>query len=113
LFKELHVDAYFLEYDDARSGNFEPLRHLPSGKSVVLGLLSSKIPETQGDESVLQRLHEASEYVPGGLESICLSHQCGFSSTQEGNELTEDEQWKKIASMVKIAKAVWGEDISQ
>jgi 5-methyltetrahydropteroyltriglutamate--homocysteine methyltransferase len=110
LFKELDVDVYFLEYDDARSGNFEPLRHLPDGKFVVLGLMSSKLPHVQDEASILARINEAKEYVPGGLERMCLSHQCGFSSTQEGNELTEEEQWAKIASMVAIAKKVWGED---
>jgi len=113
LLKNLNVDAYFLEYDDARSGDFRPLRHLPEGKFVVLGLMSSKKAEVEDEGEIVKRLNEAAEYVPKGLEQLCLSHQCGFSSTMEGNELSEDQQWAKVRKMVEIAKRVWGEDISQ
>ncbi|KAF3935313.1 hypothetical protein ABW19_dt0206836 [Dactylella cylindrospora] len=113
LFKELNVDVYFLEYDDARSGDFKPLRHLPEGKFVVMGLMSSKKAELGAEEAIVKRLGEAAEHVPKGLEQLCLSHQCGFSSTMEGNELTEEQQWAKIRQLIDIAKKVWGSDISQ
>lgn len=113
LFKDLNVDAYFLEYDDARSGDFAPLRHLPAHKVVVLGLMSSKKNTLDDKETIIKRLHEAAAFCPRGLEQLCLSHQCGFSSTMEGNQLTEEEQWAKIRLEVEIAKEVWGEDISK
>lgn len=107
LFKELNVDAYFLEYDDARSGDFKPLRHLPENKVVVLGLMSSKINTLDDKQQIIDRLNEAAKYCPRGLEQLCLSHQCGFSSTAEGNDLTEDEQWAKVRLEVEIANEVW------
>lgn len=113
LFKELNVDAYFLEYDDARSGDFKPLRHLPENKVVVLGLMSSKKSSLDDKQEIIERLKQAAEVCPKGLDQLCLSHQCGFSSTAEGNELTEDQQWAKIRLEVKIAKQVWGEDLSR
>jgi len=113
LFKELNVDAYFLEYDDARSGDFAPLRFLPENKIVVLGLLSSKKHTLDDKETIIKRLKEAAAFCPKGLEQLCISHQCGFSSTQEGNDLTEDEQWAKVRLEVNIAKEVWGEDLSK
>ena len=113
LFKDLNVDAYFLEYDDARSGDFAPLRHLPEHKVVVLGLMSSKKNTLDDKASIIKRLHEAAKVCPKGLDQLCLSHQCGFSSTMEGNQLTEEEQWAKIRLEVEIAKEVWGEDISK
>lgn len=113
LFKDLNVDAYFLEYDDARSGDFAPLRHLPEHKVVVLGLMSSKKNILDDKETIIKRLHEAAKVCPKGLDQLCLSHQCGFSSTMEGNQLTEEEQWAKIRLEVEIAKEVWGEDISK
>ena len=113
LFKDLNVDAYFLEYDDARSGDFAPLRHLPAHKVVVLGLMSSKKNTLDDKEMIIKRLHEAARVCPKGLDQLCLSHQCGFSSTMEGNQLTEEEQWAKIRLEVEIAKEVWGEDISR
>jgi 5-methyltetrahydropteroyltriglutamate--homocysteine methyltransferase len=113
LFKELDVDVYFLEYDDERSGDFQPLTHLPANKFVVMGLMSSKIAQIDNEEAVVARIHEASKFVPGGLQQMCLSHQCGFSSTQEGNELTEEQQWKKLRLEVSIAKGVWGSDLAQ
>lgn len=113
LFKDLNVDAYFLEYDDARSGDFAPLRHLPEGKVVVLGLLSSKKEELDDREEIVKRLEEAAKIVPGGLGSLCLSHQCGFSSTVEGNDLGVDRQWEKVRLEVEIAKQIWGDDLSK
>lgn len=112
LFKELNVDAYFLEYDDARSGDFSPLRHLPEHKVVVLGVMSSKKNTLDDKEEIINRLKEAANIAPKGLDQLCLSHQCGFSSTSEGNELSEEEQWAKIRLEVEIAKSVWGEDLS-
>ncbi|KAK0624957.1 methionine synthase [Bombardia bombarda] len=112
LFKELDVDVYFLEYDDERSGDFAPLRHLPAGKTVVLGVMSSKKAELDDKEVVKRRLNEAAGYCVGGLDQLCLSHQCGFSSTAEGNDLSEEEQWAKVRLEVEIAKEVWGDDLS-
>ncbi|KAF2141974.1 uncharacterized protein K452DRAFT_287167 [Aplosporella prunicola CBS 121167] len=113
LFKDLNVDAYFLEYDDARSGDFAPLRHLPPHKVVVLGLMSSKKAEVDDRDEIVKRLREAAEVCPGGLDQLCLSHQCGFSSTAEGNALSEEQQWEKVRLEVSIAKEIWGEDLSQ
>ena len=105
LFNELHVDAYFLEYDDERSGDFSPLRHVPADKTVVLGLVTSKHPELEPADELMKRIEEASRYV--ALEQLCLSPQCGFASTVEGNALTEDEQWAKLRHVVDIAAMVW------
>jgi 5-methyltetrahydropteroyltriglutamate--homocysteine methyltransferase len=113
LFKELNVDAYFLEYDDARSGDFKPLRHLPEHKVVVLGVMSSKKNMPDDKAEIIGRLKEAAEVAPKGLDQLCLSHQCGFSSTVEGNELSEEEQWAKVRLEVEIAKELWGEDLSK
>jgi 5-methyltetrahydropteroyltriglutamate--homocysteine methyltransferase len=104
--------VYFLEYDDSRSGDFEPLRILPENKIVVLGLMSSKKSELDDKEDIVGRLKQAASYCPRGLDQLCLSHQCGFSSTQEGNELTEEQQWAKIKLEVEIAKSVWGDDLA-
>ncbi|KAL2143389.1 hypothetical protein VTI28DRAFT_10503 [Corynascus sepedonium] len=112
LFKELDVDVYFLEYDDARSGDFSPLRFLPENKIVVLGVMSSKKAELDDKEDIVRRLNEAAKFCPRGLDQLCLSHQCGFSSTVEGNDLTEEQQWAKVKLSVEIAKQVWGEDLS-
>lgn len=106
LFNELDVDAYFLEYDDERSGDFAPLRHVPSNKTVVLGLITSKRPELEDADDVAARIEQAAAYVP--LDQLCLSPQCGFASTVEGNEMTEDQQWAKLAHVVAIAERVWG-----
>ncbi|KAK3948829.1 hypothetical protein QBC32DRAFT_49075 [Pseudoneurospora amorphoporcata] len=113
LFKGLNVDVYFLEFDDARSGDFSPLRHLPEDKIVVLGVMSSKKAELDDKTEIIKRLKEAAEYCPRGLDQLCLSHQCGFSSTKEGNDLTVEEQWAKVRLEVEIAKEVWGDDLSQ
>jgi 5-methyltetrahydropteroyltriglutamate--homocysteine methyltransferase len=112
LFKQLDVDVYFLEYDDARSGDFKPLRHLPENKIVVLGVLSSKVPELDVKEQIVSRVMEAANFCPRGLDQLCLSHQCGFSSTMEGNDLSVEQQWAKIKLEVEIAKQIWDEDLS-
>jgi 5-methyltetrahydropteroyltriglutamate--homocysteine methyltransferase len=105
LFNELAVDAYFLEYDDERSGGFEPLRFVPPGKTVVLGLVTSKRPELEPYEELAARVEAASAHVP--MDRLCLSPQCGFASTVEGNELTHDEQWAKLAHVVDVAGRLW------
>jgi 5-methyltetrahydropteroyltriglutamate--homocysteine methyltransferase len=106
LFQQMKVDAYFLEYDDERSGDFAPLRFLPRDKSVVLGLMSSKHPEVEGADQIKVRIEEAAHFVD--LDQCALSHQCGFSSTVHGNRLTIDEQWPKLARMIEVAGQVWG-----
>jgi len=106
LFGELRVDGYFLEYDDERSGGFEPLRFVPKGKYVVLGLVTSKRPALESKDALKRRVEEAAKYVP--FEQICLSPQCGFSSTQEGNALTADEQIAKLRLVVETAHELWG-----
>jgi 5-methyltetrahydropteroyltriglutamate--homocysteine methyltransferase len=105
LFNELQVDAYFLEYDDERSGDFAPLRHVPDGKTVVLGLVTSKRPELESYDELAARVEEASAYVP--LQQLCLSPQCGFASTVEGNALTAEEQWAKLSLVVDSAARIW------
>ncbi len=106
LFNEMNIDAFFLEYDDERSGDFAPLRHMPKGKTVVLGLMSSKKADVEPADAIRKRIDEAAAYVP--LEQCALSHQCGFSSTAHGNELSEDDQWRKLDRCVEVAQAVWG-----
>ncbi len=105
LFNEMNIDAFFLEYDDERSGDFAPLRFVPKDKRIVLGLMSSKFPQAESKEEVKKRIHEAAAYVP--LEQLALSHQCGFSSTAHGNEIGEDDQWRKLARCVEVAREVW------
>jgi 5-methyltetrahydropteroyltriglutamate--homocysteine methyltransferase len=106
LFTEMDVDAFFLEYDDERSGDFAPLRFVPPDKRVVLGLMSSKQAAVEPADAIKRRIDEASAYI--GLEQCALSHQCGFSSTAHGNELSEDDQWRKLARTVEVAADVWG-----
>jgi 5-methyltetrahydropteroyltriglutamate--homocysteine methyltransferase len=107
LLNELQVDGFFMEWDDERSGGFEPLRFLPKGeKQVVLGLVTTKRGELESKDELKRRIEEASKYAP--LEQLCLSPQCGFSSTVEGNALTEDEQWAKLRLVVEVAEEVWG-----
>jgi len=106
LFHELAVDRFLLEYDDERSGSFEPLRLVPQGKVVVLGLVSSKRSAMEQKEDLLRRIDEASQFLP--LEQLAISPQCGFASTMEGNLLTEDEQWAKLQLVVDTAREVWG-----
>jgi 5-methyltetrahydropteroyltriglutamate--homocysteine methyltransferase len=107
LFQGMDVDAYFLEYDDARSGNFDPLRYVPHGKTVVLGIVSTKVPELERREDIIARIRQAERYLP--LENLCLSPQCGFSSTVHGNQVTHDDQWAKLALVVDTAREVWGD----
>jgi 5-methyltetrahydropteroyltriglutamate--homocysteine methyltransferase len=107
LLNELQVDGFFMEWDDERSGGFEPLRFLPKGgKQVVLGLVTSKRGELESKDELKRRIEEASKHAP--LEQLCLSPQCGFSSTVEGNSLSEDEQWAKLRLIVEVAQEVWG-----
>jgi len=107
LLNELQVDGFFMEWDDERSGGFEPLRFLPKGdKHVVLGLVTTKRGELEPKDELKRRIEEASEYAP--IEQLCLSPQCGFSSTVEGNELTHEEQWAKLRLIVEVAEEVWG-----
>jgi 5-methyltetrahydropteroyltriglutamate--homocysteine methyltransferase len=107
LLNELEVDGFFMEWDDERSGGFEPLRFLPKGeKQVVLGLVTTKRGELEARDELLRRIEEAARYAP--LEQLCLSPQCGFSSTVEGNLLTADEQWAKLRLIVDVAREVWG-----
>ena len=106
LFGQLEVDGFFLEYDDARSGGFEPLRFVPKDKIVVLGLVSTKRGALESKDDLKRRLEEASKFVP--LEQVCLSPQCGFSSTVEGNALTIDDQIAKLRLIVETAREVWG-----
>jgi methionine synthase II (cobalamin-independent) len=107
LFSELEVDGFFMEWDDERSGGFEPLRLLPKGpKHVVLGLVTTKRGELESRDELLRRIEAASQYAP--LDQLCLSPQCGFSSTVEGNELTEEQQWAKLRLIVDLAGQVWG-----
>ena len=106
LFGELGVDGFFLEYDDARSGGFEPLRFVPKGKLVVLGLVTTKRGELEDKDELKRRIEEASQFVD--LDQLCLSPQCGFSSTAEGNNVTYDEQVAKLRRIVEVAEEVWG-----
>ena len=106
LFGEIAVDAFLLEYDDERSGSFEPLRFLPPGKVVVLGLVSSKHGQLETREKILRRVDEAAAYAP--LEQLCLSPQCGFASTCEGNDITPDDQRRKLELVVSCAEEIWG-----
>ena len=107
LFSELDVDGFFLEYDDERSGGFEPLRFVPQGKQVVLGLVTTKRPELESKDDLKRRVDEAAKYVP--LDQLCLSGQCGFSSTVEGNALTAGEQLAKLRLIVETAHDIWGD----
>jgi 5-methyltetrahydropteroyltriglutamate--homocysteine methyltransferase len=106
LFSGLRVDRFLLEYDDARSGSFEPLRFVPRGKAVVLGLVSSKLPALESEDALARRIDQAARYVP--LEDLALSPQCGFASTMEGNLLSEEDQWAKLRLVVQTARRVWG-----
>jgi 5-methyltetrahydropteroyltriglutamate--homocysteine methyltransferase len=106
VFTGLDVDAFFLEYDTERAGSFEPLRYVPKGKTVVLGLVSSKVPELEKKDELKRRIDAATKYVP--LENLCLSPQCGFSSTHHGNKLSADDQWRKLGLVLEVSKSVWG-----
>jgi 5-methyltetrahydropteroyltriglutamate--homocysteine methyltransferase len=106
LFNELDVDGFFLEYDDERSGGFEPLRFVPAGKHVVLGLVTTKRARLESKDDLKRRIDDAAKYVP--LDQLCLSGQCGFASTEQGNALTADEQKAKLELIVSVADEVWG-----
>jgi 5-methyltetrahydropteroyltriglutamate--homocysteine methyltransferase len=107
LFNEIDVDGYFMEWDDDRSGGFEPLRLLPKGhKQVVLGLVTTKVGDLEQKDSLKRRIESAAKFAP--LSQLCLSPQCGFASTEEGNLLAEESQWKKLSTVVEVAKEVWG-----
>ena len=106
LFGEENVNAYYLEYDDERSGGFTPLAKITGNKKVVLGLVTTKTPKLEDKQSVIARIKEASKYVP--LENLYLSPQCGFASCEIGNKLTEEEQWAKLKLVKEIAEEVWG-----
>jgi len=106
IFGGLDVDAFFLEFDSDRAGGFEPLRHLAAGKTVVLGLVTSKSPELEHADDLVARIQQATEFVP--VEQLALSPQCGFSSSHHGNALTEDDQWRKLSLVVDVAGRVWG-----
>ena len=106
LFNKVNVDGYFLEWDSDRAGGFEPLRFLPKSKTVVLGLITSKTGAIENKDFVKRRIEDASKYAP--LEQLCLSPQCGFASTEEGNVLAEDEQWEKLRLVTEVADEVWG-----
>ena len=107
LFNEMNIDAFFMEYDDERSGDFAPLRFVPEDKTIVLGLVTTKLGELETQKDLLQRVDEASKYV--ALDQLCLSPQCGFSSTVEGNAITADDQWRKLDLVVDTARQIWGD----
>ena len=106
LFGEENVNAYFLEFDDERSGGFEPLSKVSGDKKVVLGLITTKSPELEDKAEVIKRIHEAEKYIP--LDRLYLSPQCGFASCEIGNKLTEEQQWAKLALVKEVAEEVWG-----
>ena len=106
LFNELAVDGYFLEYDDARSGDFAPLRHVPKGKTVVLGFVSTKVGTLESKDDLKRRIDAAAKLVP--LDQLCLSPQCGFSSTVHGNDIAVESQAAKLRLVVETARDVWG-----
>ena len=107
LLGEVDIDGYFLEYDTERAGGFEPLRFVPKGKKqVVLGLVTSKSGTLEKKDDIKRRIDEATKYVD--IDQLCLSPQCGFASTEEGNILAEDEQWAKLRMIVELADEVWG-----
>jgi 5-methyltetrahydropteroyltriglutamate--homocysteine methyltransferase len=107
LFNQINSDAYFMEYDTERAGGFEPLRFVPRGpKIVVLGIMTSKTGELESKDELKRRIDDAAKFLP--LEQLALSPQCGFASTEEGNTLTEDQQWAKLARCVEVAREVWG-----
>jgi 5-methyltetrahydropteroyltriglutamate--homocysteine methyltransferase len=108
LFNELDVDGFFMEWDDERSGGFEPLRFVPKGdKQIVLGLVTTKRGELESKDELRRRIEEAAKYVP--LDQLCLSPQCGFSSTEHGNALSYEQQWAKLRLVVEVAGEVWGQ----
>ncbi|HUB78577.1 MAG TPA: 5-methyltetrahydropteroyltriglutamate--homocysteine S-methyltransferase [Bryobacteraceae bacterium] len=107
LFNQIGVNGYFMEFDSERAGGFEPLRFVPKNKTVVLGLVTSKSGTLEPADDLRRRIDDAARFVP--LDQLCLSPQCGFASTEEGNALSEDEQWKKLSRIVEVAAKVWGD----
>ena len=108
IFNEIHADVFFLEYDDERSGGFEPLRYLPSDKTAVLGLMTTKSPALERVDDIRRQVDKAVCYAP--LDNLAISPQCGFSSTVSGNPLTTDDQWRKLEFLTEVAEAIWGEN---
>src|SRR5262245_15130357 len=106
LFNRIRIDGYFMEYDTDRAGGFEPLRLVPKGKTVVLGLVTSKSGRLESKDEIKRRIEQAAKFID--IDQLCLSPQCGFASTEEGNVLAEDEQWAKLAMIVEVAQEVWG-----
>ena len=106
LFNEIDIDGFFMEYDDARSGDFSPLRFLPKGKTVILGIVTSKTPELESKDALMRRIEEAAKFAP--LDQLAISPQCGFSSTVHGNDVTVDDQIAKLQLVMDVAKEVWG-----
>ena len=106
LFNTIKVNGYFMEYDTERAGGFEPLRFVPKGKTVVLGLVTSKSGKLESKDELKRRIDEAAKYV--SIDQLCLSPQCGFASTEEGNILTEEQQWAKLRMIVELAEEMWG-----
>jgi 5-methyltetrahydropteroyltriglutamate--homocysteine methyltransferase len=106
LFNKIKVHGYFMEYDTERAGGFEPLRFVPKGKTVVLGLVTTKSGQLESRDTLMRRIEEAAKFVD--IDQLCLSPQCGFASTEEGNVLAEDEQWAKLRMIVELAEEVWG-----
>jgi methionine synthase II (cobalamin-independent) len=106
LFNTIKVNGYFMEYDSARAGGFEPLRLVPKGKTVVLGLVTSKSGTLESKDEIKRRIDEAAKFVD--IDQLCLSPQCGFASTEEGNILTEAQQWAKLKMIVELSEEIWG-----
>jgi len=106
LFNRIKVHGYFMEYDTERAGGFEPLRLLPKGRVAVLGLVTTKSGQLESRDSIKRRIEAAAKFAD--IDQLCLSPQCGFASTEEGNVLSEDEQWAKLAMIVEVAPEVWG-----
>ena len=111
LFNKINVNGYFMEYDSDRAGGFEPLRFVPKGKTVVLGLVTSKTGQLESKDELKRRIEDASRYL--NIDQLCLSPQCGFASTEEGNALSESDQWAKLRLVVETAGDVWGEAKAQ
>jgi len=107
LFNSINVHGYFMEYDTDRAGGFEPLRFVPKGKTIVLGLVTSKSGRLESKDDLKRRIDQAAKFIP--LEQLCLSPQCGFASTEEGNILAEEEQWAKLRMIVELAEEIWGQ----
>jgi 5-methyltetrahydropteroyltriglutamate--homocysteine methyltransferase len=106
LFNSIGVHGYFMEYDSARAGGFEPLRFVPKGKMVVLGLVTSKTGMLESRDDLKRRIEEATKFID--IDQLCLSPQCGFASTEDGNTLAEDEQWAKLDMIAELADEIWG-----